>query len=179
MMHLVAFGFVAVLFASSAFGQDSKKTATTETFQAEKTRYLAFQIFTNYTSDPKDAQALNNGMRERLTPGTKALRNYVEDIKRRIGTVGDTEARLAVMLGPLCFDQGNAEITTYIELAFDLALETDVAMGFHIDDSMFWRSRKDLWSDPKNVEAMDWNGTPCISRRLDWSQEPSVAPPQM
>ena len=53
-------------------------------------------------------------------------------------------------------------------LRFDLALETDVAVGFHIDDSMFWARRKDLWSDPNNVEALDWDGTPCTGRRLDW-----------
>ena len=66
----------------------------------------------------------------------------------------------------------DAEITKFIELAFDLALETDVAVGFHIDDSMFWARRKDLWSDPKNVEALDWDGTPCTGRRLDWQTGP-------
>ena len=64
-----------------------------------------------------------------------------------------------------------------------LALETDVAVGFHIDDSMFWARRKDLWSDPKNVEALDWDGTPCTGRRLDWQTgpgaKPDAAPPQM
>jgi hypothetical protein len=83
------------------------------------------------------------------------------------------------MLGPLCFEQSDAETTRFVELAFDLALETDVAVGFHIDDSMFWRSRKDLWSDPQNVEALDWDGTPNTSRRLDWSKTPTSAPPQM
>ena len=144
-----------------------------------ETRYLGFQIFTHFTSDPKDAQAMSNGMRERLTPGTVALRNYVADIKQRIGAVGDRQTRLAVMLGPLCFDQTDAEITQYVELAFDLALDANVAVGFHVDDSMFWRSRKDLWSDPQNVEALDWDGTPNTSRRLNWSKTPTSAPPQM
>jgi hypothetical protein len=52
-----------------------------------------------------------------------------------------------------------------------------MAVGFHIDDSMFWRSRKDLWSDPQNVEALDWDETPNMSRRLDWSKTPTSAPP--
>jgi len=64
-----------------------------------------------------------------------------------------------------------------------LALETDVAVGFHIDDSMFWARRKDLWSDRNNVEALDWDGTPCTGRRLDWQTgpgaKPDAAPPQM
>jgi hypothetical protein len=144
-----------------------------------ETKYLAFQIFTNFTPDVKDAQALNHGMKEPLVPGKAALHDYVLDIKKRIGTVGDEKTRLAVMLGPLCFDQSDDEITRFIEVAFDLAIETDVAVGFHIDDSMFWRSRKDLWGDPKNVEALDWDGTPSKSRRLDWGKEPTEAPPQM
>ena len=171
----------SILFANIAWAQPSpvadKKSATPEAEQ--ETKYLAFQIFTTYTPDPKDAQALSNGMRERLVPGTAALRNYVEDIKQRIGTVGGPQTRLAVMLGPLCFDQSDPEITQFVEKAFDLALEANVAVGFHIDDSMFWRSRKDLWSDPQNVEALDWDGTPSMSRRLDWSKNPTEAPPQM
>ncbi len=155
------------------------KPATSESKAEKETRYLAFQIFTNFTSDPKDAQILNNGMKEPVVPGTAALRNYVLDIKKRIGTVGDRQTRLAVMLGPLCFDQNDAEIVKFVEAAFELALETDVAVGFHIDDSIFWRSRKDLWSDPKNVEALDWDGTASTGRRLDWSKNPTEAPPQM
>lgn len=154
--------------------------AESQTVKAEpETKYLGFQIFTTYTPDPKDALALNNGMRERLTPGTKALSNYVEDIKQRIGSVGGGQTRLAVMLGPLCFDQTDAEVARFIEQAFNLALEADVAVGFHVDDSMFWRTRKDLWSDPQNVETMDWDGTPNTSRSLSWSKTPTSAPPQM
>jgi hypothetical protein len=58
-----------------------------------------------------------------------------------------------------------------------------VAVGFHIDDSMFWARRKDLLSDPNNIEASDWDGTPCTGRRLDWQTgpgaKPDAAPPQM
>ena len=97
--------------------------------------------------------------------------------------MGDQQTRLAVVLGHLSFDHGDAEITKFIELAFDLALETDVAVGFHIDDSMFWAKRKDLWSDPNNVEALDWDGTPCTGRSLEWQTGPGAkadaAPPQM
>lgn len=118
-------------------------------------------------------------MREPLVPGKPALRAYVEDIKQRIGTLGTPQTRLAVVLGPLCFEQTDTDIVQFIAHAFDLALETNVAVGFHIDDSIFWSRRKDLWSDPKNVEALDWEGTPCTSRRLDWGRTPSAAPPQM
>ena len=133
-------------------------------------RYLAFQVFT-CGPDPRIPMS-GEGMKPLGSlPDKAALRDYIEDIKRRIGTVGDQQTRLAVMLGQLCFDHRDAEITKFIELAFGLALETDVAVGFHIDDSMFWARRKDLWSDPNNVEAMDWDGTPCTGRRLDWGTE--------
>ncbi|MDD5199154.1 MAG: hypothetical protein PHC88_05065 [Terrimicrobiaceae bacterium] len=146
---------------------------------ARETRYLAFQIFTYYSPDPKVAALMSSGSRAPLTPGNAELRACVEDIKQRIGATGDPQTRLAVMLGPLCFEQSDAGITKYIERAFDLALETDVAVGFHIDDSIFWAARRDLWSDPNNVEAMDWEGTSCTGRRLDWGREPTEAPPQM
>jgi hypothetical protein len=147
-----------------------------------ETRYLAFQIFT-YGPNPKVA-SMGEGMNPLARfPDKATLRDYIEDVKRRIGTVGDQQTRLAVMLGPLSFDHGDAEVTKFIDLGFELALETDVAVGFHIDDSMFWARRKDLWSDPNNVEALDWDGTPCTGRRLDWQtgpgSKPDAAPPQM
>ena len=180
MRRLVVLGIVASLSASSAAGQDSRKPATPDSSRAEKeTRYLAFQIFTYFSPDPKVASALSSGMKEPLVPGKAALRDYIQDIKQRIGTVGDQQTRLAVILGPLCFEQSDADSTKFVELAFSLALETDVAVGFHIDDSIFWARRQDLWSDPKNVEASDWDGTPCTGRRLDWGREPTAAPPQM
>ncbi len=183
MNRMLVLGIVAVLSASSASGQDSKKPATPESSQAEKeTRYLAFQIFT-YGPNPKIASMGEGRNPVARFPDKATLRDYIEDIKRRIGTVGDRQTRLAVILGHLSFDHGDAEVTKFIELAFSLALETDVAVGFHIDDSMFWAKRKDLWSDPNNVEALDWDGTPCTGRRLDWQTgpgaKPDAAPPQM
>jgi len=145
----------------------------------KETRYLAFQIFTYFSPDVKVARLLSSGSKVPLLPGTAALRDYVLDIKQRIGTVGDKHTRLAVVLGPLCFEQDDAECAKFIESAFALALATDVAVGFHIDDSEFWLRRKDLWSDPNNVEALDWDGTPNTGRRLDWSKNPTEAPPQM
>jgi hypothetical protein len=157
-----------------------EKPAASEAVKPEKeTRYLAFQIFT-YGPNPIIA-TMGEGKNPQPArfPDKAVLRDYIEDIKRRIGLVGDQQTRLAVMLGHLSFDHGDAEVTGFIELGFELALETDVAVGFHIDDSMFWANRKDLWSDPNNVEALDWDGTPCTGRILNWGKEPSAAPPQM
>jgi hypothetical protein len=179
----------SVMFAGLACAQAqqspiAEKTSATadSSKRAKETRYLAFQIFT-YGPDPRVA-SMGEGMNPVAKfPDKATLRDYIMDIKRRIGTVGDPQTRLAVILGHLSFDHGDAETTEFIERAFGLALETDVAVGFHIDDSMFWARRKDLWSDPNNVEALDWEGTPCTSRRLDWQTgpgaRPDAAPPQM
>src|SRR5580704_3260608 len=127
MKRLVVLGIVAVLFASSASGQDSKKKATPESLKAVKeTRYLAFQIFT-YGPNPKVASMGEGKNPIARFPDKATLRDYIEDIKRRIGTVGDQQTRLAVVLGHISFDHGDAEITKFIELGFDLAVETDVA----------------------------------------------------
>jgi hypothetical protein len=69
-----------------------------------------------------------DGRREGPAPvSDKAtLRDYIEDIKRRIGTVGDQKIRLAVVLGPLSFDHSDDEVTRFIALGFELALETEV-----------------------------------------------------
>jgi len=145
----------------------------------KETQYLAFQIFT-YGPNPLIA-TMGEGTNPQPArfPDKAVLRGYIDDIKKRIGAVGSQQNRLAVMLGHLSFDHGDAETARFIEMGFELALETDVAVGFHIDDSMFWANRKDLWSDPKNVEAMDWDGTPSTGRILNWGKTPSIAPPQM
>ena len=141
-------------------------------------RYLGFQIFT-YGANPKNASMGEGKDAVAKFPERGVLRDYIEDIKGRIGTVGKPLTRLAVVLGPISFDHEDAEVTRFIAMAFGLALETDIAVGFHIDDSMFWGQRKDLVSDRNNVETIDWDGTPCTGRRLDWGLTPSRAAPQM
>jgi hypothetical protein len=156
--------------------------AEPQTRAEHETRYLAFQIFT-YGPDPRVASMGEGPNPIARFPDKTTIRDYVEDIKQRIGTVGDRQTRLAVVLGHLSFDHGDTEITRFIELAFGLAVELDVAVGFHIDDSMFWAKRKDLWSDSNNVEALDWDGKASTGRRLDWQTgpgaQPDAAPPQM
>src|SRR4051812_13122418 len=81
-----------------------EKAATPEAPKAEKeTRYLAFQIFT-YGPDPKLA-TMGEGSNPQPArfPGRAVLRDHIGDIKKRIGTVGDRQTRLAVILGHLSF----------------------------------------------------------------------------
>ena len=145
--------------------------------QGKETRYLAFQIFT-YSPDPHAAFGPDSGPTAGL-PDKASLRTYIGDIRQKVGTAGTRSARLAVILGPVSFEHTDQQVTRFLETGFDLALETGVAVGFHIDDSMFWARRKDLASDPANLEVMDWNGTVNTGRRLDWGKVPASAPPQL
>jgi hypothetical protein len=44
---------------------------------------------------------------------------------------------------------------------------------------MSWGERKDLLSNPDNIEAADWKLKPSTGRRLDWGPKPTRFPPQM
>lgn len=151
-----------------------------------ETHYLAFQIFTGapqptmaiHGADAIDGQA---SVVQPLgsMPSPEVLNAYIQDITRKVGTVGDKKSRLAVVFGPLSFDHSDAELRRFIAAAFAIALKQNVAIGFHLDDSMFWAGRADLWRSPDSVEWLDWNGTPSTGRRIDWGPKPQKLPPQM
>jgi hypothetical protein len=146
--------------------------------QHGETRYLAFQIF---SSGPDPRIPIGDSGLNPLgpMPSQDALDPFVQDIIHRIGTVGTGKSRLAVILGHLAFDNSDAEIRRFIAAGFSIAVKHNIAVGFHIDDSMFWARRTDLLSNPDNVEWMDWNGTPSTGRRIDWGPQPKTIPPQM
>ena len=75
---------------------------------------------------------------------------------KAIGTTGDARHKLGFAVGPLCFDMSDEETRQFIRDAFAVARENDVAVAFHIDDSMCWGRRKDLLSNPDNIETADW-----------------------
>lgn len=142
------------------------------------TRYLAFQVFTN-APDPSVPLGVS-GSNPLSPPPTKTeISRFVERLIARIGTTGTAETKLAVTLGPLSFDHTDDQLRRMIADAFEIALEHDIAVGFHLDDSMFWARRTDLWTNPVNVEWLDWEGTPNTGRRLDWGAEPTRIAPQM
>ena len=85
----------------------------------------------------------------------------------------------AFAVGPFCFDMSDEETRQFIRDAFAVARENDVAVAFHIDDSMCWGERKDLLSNPDNIETADWKQIPNTGRRADWGPKPTKFPPQM
>jgi hypothetical protein len=142
---------------SSAFGGDS-------------TRYLAFQIFTG-ALDSRE-------LRQSIPPPPEDLRKSVLDLRERIGLTSAVGRRLGFVLGPIAFDNTDEQVRSLIAAGFEIALATDVAVGFHIDDSMFWGRLTQL-NAPENLEWLDWKGTPNTGRRLDWSSKPLKIMPQL
>ena len=119
------------------------------------TRYLMFQVFNgNQTVEiPWD-----NTKPLVRTPADSVAR-LVDDIVTTIGTRGTARAKLGFVLGPLAFDHSDEDVRGTIQDAFAMAREKNVAVGFHLDDAMFWLNRKDLMSNPRNVEWINWEET--------------------
>ncbi len=137
-------------------------------------RYLSFQIMTGLPGYAGPSPAPG-----RYSLSKAQLEEFVRDVVRTIGTTGDARHKLAFAVGPLCFDMPDDETRQFIRDAFAVARENDVAVSFHIDDSMVWGHRKDLLSDPDNIETADWKQEPSTGRRADWGPSPTRFPPQM
>jgi hypothetical protein len=145
-----------------------------------ETRYLAFQVFTGSpnTAEGFDASPVLSGI-----PSRAAIAKVAEDVIGKIGKDTMAQAatghRVALILGPLAFDQSDDETAKLIADGFDIALEKNIAIGFHIDDAMFWGRHADLLSNPANIERPGWNDPSPAFRRLDWGPQPTKIPPSM
>lgn len=135
-------------------------------------QYLMFQLFTAgpaFTTEP-GKQVISK------LPAADFLDTEAKRIVDAIGERGDRLHRLGVMVGPLAMDHTDAQLRTLIERTFAIAAKHNIAVGLHIDDSKFWMNRRDLWSNPANVEWLDWKGTPTAGQYLNWGQEVKLAP---
>ncbi len=140
---------------------------TLEPLSGDELRYLAFQVFQG-GSDPAipfDGELV-------YTPKEKVA-DMVQDIVTTIGVTGGQKTRLAFILGPIAFDHSDAEVRQIIDDGFDIALSENVAVGFHVDDAMFWSKRGDLINDPTNIEWTDFDATPATGLFLEWAHPPA------
>lgn len=165
-LHLFVW-FVAVVI-SCTYCRDSSDQ-TLEPIQIDDIQYLIFQIFTYNPSSNGDKQPLD---------GT-AMRNQINEILAAVdNNRGNGITRqIGFAVGPLSLDHSDAELRALIRESFTIADEKNVAVAIHIDESMFWINRPDLWSNPNNVEWSDWNGTVFPRRYVSWA--PVVLAPQM
>jgi len=149
-------------------GQEPKSTDVVET------KYLAFQVWPLQPGYPGIPP-----LPGRLSLNKAQMAGFVRDVVKAIGTTGDARHKLAFAVGPFSFDVPDEETREWIRDAFAVARENDVAVALHIDDSMSWGQRKDLLSNPDNIETADWKQVPNTARSLAWGPNPTKFPPQM
>ena len=149
-------------------GKDPRATRPRPTEEEQggtEPRYLLFQLFTYMCNG---SQAFDK---------TATVKIVDEILGSLEGLRGDGKTRhLGFAWGPLTLDQTDDELREIIREAFRIADEKEVAVALHIDDSMFWRRRSDLWKDPRNVEWTDWQGTVHPQRYVGWVSGPKLAP---
>ncbi len=128
-------------------------------------QYLAFQKFASGTTEPEaDYGPL-------LPFQNKAdIASFIELVQSEISIETLDNRKLAVIIGPIALDHNPESITQLINDSFDLALQYEMPVGFHLDDGMFWAGRVDLWRNSDAVEWQDWQGTLSESRYVDWVQ---------
>jgi hypothetical protein len=171
MTRVIISFFVLGTFTAGCNAASAREPAGTG---AAETRYVHFQLMTG----------LHGYAGPQPSPGHFALSKaqleaFVHDVKTTIGTTGDAGRKLGFTIGPLCFDMPDDETRQFIRDAFAVARENDVSVAFHIDDSILWSERKDLISNPDNIETADWKQIPNTGRRADWGPQPTRFPPQM
>lgn len=140
-----------------------------------ETWYLTFQVQTGLRGYASQFQPPPG----RFSLNKAQMEEFVHSVVKSIGSTGDARHKLAFAIGPLCFDMPDEETRQFIRDAFAVARENDVAVALHIDDSMGWGERKDLISNPANIETADWKQVPSTGRRMDWGLQPTKFAPQM
>ncbi|MCX7886928.1 MAG: hypothetical protein N3B01_06710 [Verrucomicrobiae bacterium] len=139
-----------------------------------ETRYLVFQVWPAQPGYP-GIQPLPG----RLSLSKAQMAGFIREVAGAIGTKGNPQHKLGFAVGPFSFDVPDDETRQWIRDAFAVALENDVAVAIHIDDSMSWGTRKDLLATLQNIETADWRQIPNKARSLQWGPKPTAFPPQM
>ncbi len=163
-----------LLLALVATGGNKALATEPKVADNAETKYLTFQLMTGLPG-----YAGPQPMPGHFALSKTQLKAFVIDVVKTIGMTGDARHKLGFTVGPLCFDMSDEETRQFIHDAFAVARENDVAVAFHIDDSLCWGTRKDLLSNPDNIETADWKQEPSTGRRADWGPTPTRFPPQM
>jgi hypothetical protein len=154
-----------------AAGFNTASAADAQATKTAETQYLTFQVWPAQPGYPGIPP-----MPGRLSLSKAQMEGFLRGVVKAIGTTGDARHKLGFAVGPLSFDVSDEETRQWIRDAFAVARDNDVAVALHIDDSMSWYQRKDLLSNPDNIEAADWTLKPSTGRRLDWGPSPTKFP---
>jgi hypothetical protein len=163
LLYVAAIVIVLAVAAPLLFSQAARAPQNT-------TDYLVFQIFTGTS----ESTAIGHNFPAPSRDTAASVSNLVS----AIGTVGSKTRKVGFIVGPLAFDETDDQIRQLMRDSFAIALQNNVAVGFHIDDSMFW-GRLAYLNNPKDIEWLDWNKTPNTGRKLDWSLTPTKIMPQL
>ena len=163
-----------LLLAMIATGCNKVSATEPGVADSAEAKYLNFQLMTGL-----HGYAGPQPMPGHFALSKAQLEEFVHDVVKAIGTTGDARHKLGFTVGPLCFDMSDEETRQFIHDSFAVARHNDVALAFHIDDSICWGERKDLLSNPDNIETADWKLDPNTGRRADWGPEPTKFPLQM
>ncbi len=166
-IDFLIFSFILTFICAIAGAKEPLPMAASDENNPE-TKYLMFQIFTfNGSAFPPDESVKSQ------------MASTVDDIIMAIHITGDKRHKLGFTPGPLTFDHTDEDIQHLIKNSFEIARVKNVAVAFHIDDSMFYEKRRDLLDNTDNIEWIDWDKTPNTGRRLDWSATPTKIAPQL
>ena len=164
-----------LLLAMIAAGCNTASAAEPKVADSAETKYLTFQLMTVPGATIPVAFAENPPS----APTKAQMEAFVRDVVKAIGTTGDARHKLGFTPTHLRFDESDEETRRLIQDAFAVARENDVAVAVHLDDSLYWGQRKDLLSNPDNIETADWKQIASTGRRVDWGLKPSKFVPQM
>lgn len=162
---LIIFGFLLTFVVSCK----RKSSRAQQPAAPGDMQYLIFQLFTynpssNGFTQPWDTVSIKNQINQILAAVNN---NHGDGIKRQLGFA----------VGPLSLDHPDTVLQKVIRESFKIAEDKNLAVVFHIDESMFWNNRPDLWNNPDNVEWSDWNATVLPHRYISWA--PVLLAPQM
>ena len=105
--------------------------AGAEGTNAAETEYLTFQLMTGIHGYAGPQPAAGH-----FALSKAQVEGFAHEVVKAIGTTGDARHKLGFTVGPLCFDMSDEETRQFIRDAFAVARENDVAVAFHIDDSI-------------------------------------------
>ena len=138
--------------------------------EASDKQYLIFQIF---AGGPEGVNGEYHPDQDIL----KAARRVADAVRPQRN---DPNRVLGFAVGPVAMDRGEG-IKSFIRHAFDVALETNLAVMLHLDDYMFWEQAR--WPDgrvlhavPGTIEWKDWSGTPAEPLNVGWLPNIKLAP---
>jgi len=171
---MIRFTISILLLAVVGTGCKTVSAGEPKVGDAAETRYIAFQLMTGFPGYAGPPPSPGH-----FSLSKAQLEQFVHEVVKAIGATGDVRHKLGFAVGPLCFNMTDEETRQFIHDSFAVARENDVAVAFHIDDSIAWGQRKDLLSNPDNIETADWKQKPSTGRRADWGPKPTRFPPQM